>query len=87
MANTASGSTPRRAGSRATYIKLAVVILVALVVVIVALQNTQATETQLLFWTFTLSRALLLFATGLIGFVLGIITTLYVLRRRRSPGA
>jgi uncharacterized integral membrane protein len=38
---------------------------------IVVLQNTQAVETKILFTSFSMPRAVLLFGTAIIGFVLG----------------
>jgi uncharacterized integral membrane protein len=43
----------------------------ALVIVIVVLQNTEQVETKLLFVSVTMPRAALLFGTLVVGFVLG----------------
>ncbi len=45
----------------------------ALVAVIVAIQNTEAVDTRLLFVTVTLPRALLLIVTLLIGVAVGLV--------------
>lgn len=47
--------------------------IVAVMVLIVALQNTQSVETRILFMTVSMPRAVLLFVTLLIGFVLGLV--------------
>ena len=47
--------------------KLAAVAIVAILGIIVVLQNTQAVETKLLFVTVTMPRAVLLFVTLVIG--------------------
>lgn len=59
----------------------------ALFAVIVALQNTQAVETKLLFLTLMLPNAALLFGTLIIGFAIGELTAGYVVSnaKRRLP--
>ena len=52
-------------------IKIAVVVAVAVLTLIVVLQNAQAVETKVLFFTFTLPRATLLLGTWLIGVAMG----------------
>lgn len=46
-------------------------LVVAVLVLIVVLQNTQPVETKILFATVSMPRALLLFITLLVGFLLG----------------
>ena len=46
----------------------------ALIIVIIVLQNTEQVETKLLFASVTMPRAALLFGTLLIGFALGALT-------------
>jgi uncharacterized integral membrane protein len=53
--------------------KLIVFVVAALLTIIIVVQNTQAVETKLLFVTLTMPRAVLLFVTLLIGFVLGVV--------------
>lgn len=67
-------------------IRLVSVLVLAILVVIVVLQNTGAVETRLLFATVIMPRALLLFTTALIGFALGILTSLVWLRGGSQPG-
>lgn len=55
--------------------KLIVAATLALLVLIVVLQNTQAVETKVLFLSFTLPRAVLLTAATLVGFILGVLTS------------
>lgn len=61
--------------SRGTLNKLKVVgiAIVALLVVIVVLQNTQSVETSFLFFTVTMPNAALLSGTLVIGFVMGVL--------------
>jgi uncharacterized integral membrane protein len=60
---------------------IAIVVLAVLSLVVV-LQNTAAVETQLLFVTLTMPRAVLLFITLLIGFVTGVFVSVAFLKRR-----
>ena len=55
-------------------LKVVAIALLALVVVVVVLQNTQAVDTKLLFFTVTMPRAALLFGTLIIGFAIGVLT-------------
>ena len=59
----------------------------ALVVVVVVFQNTQAVETKLLFLTLTLPNAALLFGTLIIGFVIGVLTAGHIvsIAKRQPP--
>ena len=64
--------------------KLAAVAIVAILAIIVVVQNTQAVETKLLFVTVTMPRAILLFVTLAIGFVIGALAAEKITRRRRA---
>jgi len=72
-------------------------LVVALLLAVIALQNTEAVETHLLFWTVSLSRAALVFVSGILGFVVGLLVALWLvgpgkekklMRRKadRTPG-
>ncbi len=56
-------------------LKNIIVAIVAILVIIVALQNTEAVETRMLFATISMPRALLLFVTLLVGFVAGVLAS------------
>jgi len=64
--------------------KLVAVAIVAILAIIVVLQNTQAVETKLLFLTVTMPRAVLLFVTLVIGFAIGVLAAEKITRRRRA---
>lgn len=61
--------------------KIIVIIIILLLVVVVFLQNTKAVETRLLFMTITMPRVLLLMLTFILGFIGGLITASYTLRK------
>ena len=64
--------------------KAVIIAVVGLLVLIIVLQNTQAVETKLLFFSVTMPRAVLLFGTMLIGFALGVLTASRIGRRRKE---
>jgi len=61
--------------------KIIVIIIVLLLAVIVFLQNTKAVETKLLFMTITMPRVLMLMLTFILGFIGGLVTASYILRK------
>ena len=61
--------------------KIAVIIVISILALIIFIQNTEAVETKLLFATVTMSRALLLMLTFIMGFVGGLITASSILRK------
>jgi uncharacterized integral membrane protein len=63
-------------------VKLLISGLLGLLVMIVMLQNTAAVETKLLFLTIRMPRAVLLFGTTLLGFILGVLLSRRVLKYR-----
>jgi uncharacterized integral membrane protein len=68
-------------------LKVVAIAALALVTVIVVLQNTQAVETKLLFLTLTMPNAALLFGTLIIGFAIGVLTAGHIVAsaKRRMP--
>jgi uncharacterized integral membrane protein len=67
-------------------LKIVGVAVIALIVVIVVLQNTQSVETKLLFLTVTMPNAALLFGTLIIGFAIGVLTAGDIVSRaKRGP--
>jgi uncharacterized integral membrane protein len=59
--------------------------LIASLAVVLVLQNTQAVETKLLFLTLTLPNAVLLSATLIIGFAIGILTAGRIVSIAKRP--
>jgi len=68
-------------------LKLIAIGVLALLVLVVVLQNRQAVETKLLFVTMTLPNAALLFGTFIIGFAIGVLTAGHIvsIAKRRLP--
>ena len=67
-------------------IKIALMVLGMLVLLIAVLQNTEPTRTKFLFLEFTLPQAGSLFLAAGIGFLIGVVLTSRLLRRRaKSP--
>ena len=65
-------------------IKLIAMIVVAVLVVIIFLQNTETVETRILLLTVRMSRALLLILTFVLGFVAGVLVAGNFLRRKSA---
>ncbi len=65
-------------------LRLVIAVVLALLIAVVALQNTEAVETRLLFATVSMPRAVLLFTTAAIGFGLGVLATFFWMRQREG---
>lgn len=63
--------------------KMGIATTLILLVMFVLLQNSQPVETRILFWSFTLSRWVLLLTTTVIGFALGVLATLIFSNKER----
>lgn len=55
--------------------KLLVILILLLLLVIFAVQNYEVVKIQLLFWSFTTSRAIIIFSSLFIGIAIGWITS------------
>lgn len=66
------------------HIKLSTMAVLAMLGLIVILQNTDQVQTRILLWSITMPRAVLLVGTLLIGFALGVITTFFFSNRGTS---
>lgn len=60
--------------------------IVSIIVLIVIFQNIETVETQILFFSFKLPRAILLFLTTLIGFIVGLFAAYFLMKDGSSPG-
>lgn len=65
-------------------IRLIAAMILAILVIVLMLQNTEPVRTRLLFATVEMPRALLLLTTVLVGYALGILTAVIWLRPRDS---
>ena len=65
-------------------VKIVALAVLALLVLVVILQNTEAVETQILFATVTVPKAVLLFGALIVGFIVGIVAANRVFTKR-SP--
>ena len=68
-------------------VKVIGIILVSILALIIFLQNTESVETKLLFMTVTMPRVLLLILTFIAGFIVGLVTASYILRKSEKPKA
>jgi putative membrane protein len=65
-------------------LKLVAIAILALLGVIISLQNTAPVETKLLFFSITMPRAILLAGTTLIGFALGVLASFFMQRKEKQ---
>ena len=63
--------------------KMISIAVLTLLGIIIILQNTAQVETKVLFFSITMPRAILLMATTLIGFALGILVALFFPRKEQ----
>jgi uncharacterized integral membrane protein len=73
-------------GSPMNRIKLIIIIVLAVIGIIVVLQNTSEVNTQILFMTITMPHAILLFITLLLGFVLGVLVSMFHAKAKELKG-
>ncbi len=64
--------------------KLVAIAIVVILAIVVVMQNTQSVETRLLFVTVEMPRAVLLFVTLAIGFVVGVLVGGKIVRKRTA---
>lgn len=62
--------------------KMIGILALALSVLILILQNTESVQTNILFFSFAMPRAVLLFLTALIGFIIGLLSALSLGRKK-----
>ena len=63
--------------------KMISIAVLAILGVIIILQNTEQVETRILFLSITMPRAILLMGTTLIGFALGVLVALFFPRKEQ----
>lgn len=64
--------------------KLITIVVLALLCLVVVLQNTASVQTQILFFSFEMSQSVLLICTALLGFAIGVLTALLGVNKRRK---
>jgi uncharacterized integral membrane protein len=64
--------------------KIIAALILAIVCLIIVLQNTATVETKILFISITMPRAVLLLATTAIGFALGVLVSLILCKKQKS---
>ena len=67
--------------------KIVVITVISILALIIILQNTKSVETKILFMTVTMSRALLLIMTFVMGFATGLITSYLIKKSNKTKPA
>jgi lipopolysaccharide assembly protein A len=62
-------------------LKMIIALFLMAIGAIIVLQNTEAVQTQLLWYSITMPRAILLILTALVGFALGVIVCFSTMKR------
>lgn len=62
-------------------LRLIVLVVLTVLIVVLALQNTETVDTRLLFATVSMPRAVLIFTSAAIGFLLGVLASVYWARK------
>ncbi len=70
--------------STGTIVKLAVAGVIGLILLVFILQNTESVEWSFLFWGFTLNKWVMLAGALLVGFLIGMLVSTLLWRRRRQ---
>ncbi len=65
-------------------LKLALILLLSILAVVFVTQNIVPVQVDFLYWKATTSRALLIFFTLLLGFVIGWFTHAFMVHRKKS---
>jgi uncharacterized integral membrane protein len=74
----------RSGPSTAAIIRLGLIGVVALIVIVFILQNTEAVQFTFLFWDFTLALWVMFLITLLVGVLIGMLTSALLRHRRRQ---
>ena len=70
--------------STGTIVKLAAAVVIGLILLVFVLQNTESVEWTFLFWSFTLNKWVMLALSLLVGFLVGMLVSTLLWRRRRA---
>jgi putative membrane protein len=68
-------------------VRLIVILVVAVLILIVILQNMEPVSTRILFVTVTMPRAALLFMTLVVGFIIGLIVAIMGAKHRKGTSS
>ena len=68
-------------------VRLIVILVVAVLILVVILQNMELVSTRILFVTVTMPRAALLFVTLVVGFIIGLIVAVMGAKHRKGTSS
>jgi uncharacterized integral membrane protein len=67
-------------------VKLIAIVLIAILTIVILVQNTEPVQARILFRPVTMSLALLMVLAFVLGFTIGILVATYLLKRKKSTG-
>jgi len=68
----------------ATNIKIFLILALMALGAVFIVQNTEIVEIRFFFWKLSVSRVLLLISTTAVGFIIGVLTTIVIVRKNTS---
>ena len=63
--------------------KLVSILIISFIVLIIVFQNTEPVVTKIIFISITMPRAVLLFGTTMLGFVLGVLVSFLIMKQEK----
>ncbi len=64
--------------------KQAVILILAVVLIVIVIQNSNVVDVHLLFWKVSMSMIILIFFVALIGFTIGYLSHHFVMERKKN---
>lgn len=64
--------------------KMVVILILAIVLIVFVVQNSNVADVHLFFWTVSMSMIILIFFVALIGFAIGYLTHHFVIERKKK---
>lgn len=64
--------------------KMAIILVLAILLTVIVIQNSNAADVHLLFWKVSMSMIILIFFAALIGFIIGYLAHHFVMERKRN---
>jgi len=80
----ATGSVNRKMGGFSMKPKQIVILVLAVLLLVIVIQNSDVASVKLLFWTVSMSLIVLIFFVALIGFAIGYLLHHFVVERKKN---
>ena len=64
--------------------KMVAILILAILLLVIVIQNSNAVDVHLLFWKISMSMIILIFFVALIGFVIGYLAHHFIMERKKN---